>query len=111
MKDYVTVDNYSGLGIMGISRKALATIASKATASVNGASLSKRESRLFQVSRPVKVSLKKDGRADIKIEVNLKPGSQVGAICLKIQQEVASQITMMCETVPVDVRIKVAKVG
>jgi uncharacterized alkaline shock family protein YloU len=111
MKDYIALDNYTGLGTMGISRRVLASIASKATASVAGASLSKRESRLFQISRPVKVALSHEGKAEIKIEVNLKKGAKVQDICLKIQQEVASQIAMMCEIVPIEIKIKVARVA
>lgn len=112
MKDYITVDNYSGLGSMGISRNAIASIASQAVDSVAGASLSQnKRSNLFSMSRPVKVSISKDGRAEISVEVSLKEGVKVKDICLKIQQEIVSQITMMCETIPVEVKVKVAQVG
>jgi uncharacterized alkaline shock family protein YloU len=111
MKDYITFDNYTGLGTMGISRRVLASIASIATAGVQGASLSKHESRLFQISRPVKVSLLRNGRAEIKIDVNLKKGAKVGDVCRSIQQEVATEIAMMVETLPVDVKINVGRIA
>lgn len=101
MKDYVIVDNYSGLGKVGISRKALATIASKALVSFKEASLAK----------DIDVSLPHEGPAVISMELNLKDCPRVGETCVKIQQEVASQIAMMCENLPVNVKVRVNKVS
>jgi uncharacterized alkaline shock family protein YloU len=108
--DYVVVDNLNNAGTMGISRKALENIASLATNGVKGATVSKSRARLFNLSRPVYAYIRKDGRVEIHLDVNIKSGAQVKDVCLKIQEDVASAITMMCETVPFRIQIKVVSI-
>ena len=113
MADYIEVNNYSDLGKIGISRKTLQTKTSKAVATVNGASIRKDKTKrkpilsLFHVTKPISVILRKDGLAEIKIEVNVKSGENVADICLQLQKEVVQGIEIMCETVPVKVGVKV----
>lgn len=110
-RDYAVVNNYSGLGKMGISVNAIATIASKALGNVQGAVLTKKEKRFFSLDKPVKVSMNSEGKAKVEMDVSLAEGAPVGDLCLKIQKEVAGAIAMMCDTVPLTVKVRVSKVG
>lgn len=111
MADYVFVDNYTGLGDMGISRRVLETIAYKATNRVKGASVSGAKSRLFNLYHPIQAIIHRDGTADIKIAVALRKGVNVNQVCLNIQKEVAEALEEMVETVKVNIVIKVASIS
>lgn len=95
---------------MGISTNALASIATAAVNSFRGVSI-KSKKALFSVDKGVKVTLGKDGRAIVSIDVILPSNTQVKSTCLAIQKEVASAISLMCDTVPYDVKIKVVQVA
>ncbi len=110
MKNYVMINNYGRLGTMGISINAIASIATKAVNSFRGVSI-KSKKALFSVDKGVKITLGKDGRAIVSIDVILPSDSPVKTTCLNIQKEVASAISLMCDTVPYDVKIKVVKVA
>ena len=110
MKDYVIINNYGRLGKIGISTNAICSIATMAVNSFRGVCL-KREKGFFSVDKGVKVTLGKDGRAIVSIDVILSSDTPVTSTCLNIQKEVASAITMMCDTVPYDVKIKVVQIA
>jgi uncharacterized alkaline shock family protein YloU len=107
---YVGINNYSKLGQMGISHRAFETIASIAANKVQGASVKKTSSRLFNLDKPVSTTIRKDGRVDIHLDVVLRKKTDVNKVCLEIQEEVTNSITMMCETIPFKVQIKVVSV-
>ena len=111
-RDYILINNYSRQGAMGISRQAIATIASSAVTSVRGAQVSSRRAP-FTIDSGVKVSFDKDGKAIVKIDVIIAPNSEIPVtkVCRQIQEEVASAITLMCDTVPYDVKINVKRFG
>jgi len=117
MRDYVSIDNYSRLGKMGISRRTLKTIIAKAVGNVAGASVAYKKKdpnsgfSAFQLAEPINVALRKDGLVDIQIAVNLVSGVKVVDLCEKIQEEVVSSFKAMVETVPVSVNIKVLRIG
>ncbi|MBP5092328.1 MAG: Asp23/Gls24 family envelope stress response protein [Bacilli bacterium] len=114
MADYVLIKNYSRNGKMAISRDALQSITERAVASIPGANIATRKKAGlpgFFMEKPVKIILRSNGIADIRLEVALSPDAKVMDVCTKIQQEVAQAIQMTCETVPVSVNIKVVKVG
>jgi uncharacterized alkaline shock family protein YloU len=108
--DYYYLNNYAMNGTMGISRRAFETIATRATNEVEGAEVTKKKSRLFILEHPVKASFRKDGKVDFNIDVTIAKNANVKEVCLKIQEAVASAITMICETVPFGVEIKVVSV-
>jgi len=97
-------------GAMGISRRAFETIATLATNEIKGATVNKKKSHLFSLEHPVSASFRKDGKVDLNIDVNIAKGADVKEVCLQIQEGVANSITMMCETVPFGVEIKVISV-
>jgi uncharacterized alkaline shock family protein YloU len=107
---YAAINNYNNLGTMGISHRVFETIATRAANEVSGAEVKKSAYRLFNLDKPVTASIRKDGGVDIKMDVIIKQGEKVQDVCLKIQEEVKSAITMMCETVPFSVQIKVVSV-
>lgn len=110
MKDYVTINNYSKSGTLGISRHAIASIAQKAVEAFQGVQVSKQKT-LFSVDRGVKAVLAKDGKAVvIKIDIDVSGDAPVQTLCLSIQKEVAQAITLSCDTVPCDVQVRVAKI-
>lgn len=114
MRDYIAINNYSGLGRIGISRDAIASIAATSLKEVSGASLythnGKRMRRaLFYLPAGVKVVFTKEGRASIKMDVALAKGTNVPALCEKIQETVATAVAIMCDTVPFDVQVKVMR--
>lgn len=110
MVDYVYIENYTGLGDMGISRRVFETIAYNATNRVKGASVSSSKSRVFNLYHPIQCVLRRDGQVDIKISVSLKHGINATDVCLKIQKEVAEAIEEMVETVKVNIIIKIASI-
>lgn len=109
--DYISINNYSGLGKLGISRKAIASIAEKAVAEVSGATLDEgspnKLSRFFGLADPIKVALLSEGKARITIDVNVSRDSKVSDICLAIQKEVASELSMACDWIPYDIKVNV----
>jgi uncharacterized alkaline shock family protein YloU len=109
-RDYYYLNNYTNGGEMGISRHAFESIATVAANEVEGASVSKRKTRLFDLEHPVKASFRKDGKVELQLDVTLQKNAAIKDICLQIQEGVASAITMMCETVPFSIEIKVVSV-
>ena len=110
-QDYISVNNYSRLGRMGISRRAFETIAEKATNEVKFANVANKSSHRFSLRGPVIVSFRKDGRVDIDIDVSIAEGAKVQEVCLEIQHNVANAIQMMCETVPFNIQVKVISIS
>ncbi|MCR5349330.1 MAG: Asp23/Gls24 family envelope stress response protein [Bacilli bacterium] len=123
MRDYIGINNYSGLGQIGISRDAIAAIASASVREVKGAALFERKGTrkaakradtslgvLFSLPNDVRVVFRKDGRALIKMEVAVVRGNNVVEVCEKIQRAVATSVTLMCDTVPFDVQVKVMRI-
>lgn len=115
MADYVLIKNYSHNGKMAISRQALQSITERAVAAIPGADIAQRKKTnaftAFFMTSPVKIILRSNGIADIRLEVALSSDARVMDVCTKIQEEVAKAIQVTCETVPVSVNIKVVKVG
>ena len=111
-RDYILINNYARIGTMGISRQAIGSIASTAVNSVRGAHVSSRKAA-FTVDSGVKVTFDKDGKAIVRIDVIIAPNSSVPVtkVCRQIQEEVASAISLMCDTVPYDVKINVKRFG
>lgn len=110
-RDFYFLNNYSPYGSVGISHRAFITIAEIATNHVVGAAvISKKKNILFQMTNPVKVYFRKDGKVDIQLDVSIKKGASVKDVCLNIQNSVADSIMMMCETVPFNVHIKVSSI-
>ncbi len=118
MRDYLAINNYSGLGYIGISRNAIASIAATSLKEVGGASLyvhgkkARRETALgsiFSLPYGVKVVFTRDGKASIKMDVTLSKGVSVPEVCGKIQEAVATSVALMCDTVPFDVQVKVMR--
>lgn len=114
MRDYMNINNYSGIGQIGISRNAIAAIASAALREVGGASVFGHKPRAkegYSIPSGVHVVLTKDGRASIQMEVTLSRGvPSVPVACQKIQETVATAVTLMCDTVPFDVQVKVMRI-
>ncbi|MCF0231654.1 MAG: hypothetical protein HUJ63_05175, partial [Enterococcus sp.] len=68
-------------------------------------------SSLFSLPpRPCHAYFKNNGRVDLEINVAVGNGVlDIPKLCTNIQQEVAANVNMMCETVPVQVEIHVSK--
>lgn len=111
-KDYLTINNYSGLGAIGISRTAIAAIASAALKEVGGASVFGRHPRSgYSIPGGVKVIFGKNGRAAIHMDINLsRKVENVPTACVKIQETVATAVTLMCDMVPFDVQVRVMRI-
>lgn len=111
MRDYITINNYSGLGTIGFSRQAIAAIAQASLKEVDGASIFGRKGRGdYSINSGVRVVFTKEGKAAIKMDVNLSHGVNVHAACERIQQTVATAVTLMCDMVPFDVQVKVMRI-
>src|SRR5574344_494793 len=109
MADYIYLQNYSRKGDMGISRRVFEMIATEATNRVNGATVSNAKNGVFKVSHPI-TCIFKDGKVIINIHVTIKRGIKVNDVCLKIQEEVANSLMVMCEVIPFNINIKVAAI-
>lgn len=119
MADFYYLTNYQQRGKMGISRKAFETIATIASnnlqsVKVKGYSKEDKIARLNTIfsfpARPCQASFKKNGRVDLRVDVEVGTGVRdITNICTKLQEEVATNVNMMCETVPVQVEIHLTK--
>ena len=120
--DYIGISNYNRLGEMGISRDAIRSIAIYAVNNVEGAKvyfptlkrIQKRkkgaEPNLFTLPNGVKVTISRDGKAFIRIDVVVNVGSNASEVAKAIQKEVADAIMMMCENLAYEVSIKIARI-
>ena len=128
MRDYISINNYSGLGEIGISRGSISAIASASIREVDGASLFEHKSTrkaakaakgradtsigaFFSLPSGPKVVFTKDGKAVIKMDVTIARGVNVAAACEKIQSTVANAVALMCDMVPFDVQVKVMRIA
>ena len=116
MSDFYYLNNYQQAGKMGISRKAFENIVTIASNNLQHVKINNygetltRLGNIISAVRPVKAFFKKDSRVDFMLDVVV--GDNVTAIadlCARIQEEVANSISMMCETVPVSIEIRVSK--
>ena len=122
--DYLAINNYNRLGSMGISRNAIRTIALNAVSHVKGAAVyspfHKRKkaakkkaidlSEIFTLPNGVSVALHKDGRAEIKIEVEIKAGENASDVAKAIQKEVADSLELMCDVKSFDIKLHIARI-
>ncbi len=104
--DYYYLNNYRNAGKIAISRRAFEDIAGIAANSVEGAKV-KRRGASFSLAEPVRVSFKKGGKVLISLQVAVARSENVREVCLKIQERVATAISMMSEAVPFGVELKV----
>lgn len=119
MADFYYLTNYQQRGKMGISRKAFETIATIASnnlqsVKVKGYSKEDKIARLNTIfsfpARPCQASFKKNGRVYLRMDVEIGTGVRdITNICTRLQEEVATNVNMMCETVPVEVEIHLTK--
>ncbi|MBR5990570.1 MAG: hypothetical protein IK034_01880 [Bacilli bacterium] len=116
MSDFYYLNNYQQAGKMGISRKAFENIVTIASNNLHHVKINNygealtRLGNIISAVRPVKAFFKKDGRVDFMLDVVV--GDNVTAIadlCTSIQEEVSNSVSMMCETVPDSVEIRVSK--
>ena len=105
---YLPINNYSNLGEMGISRYAVRAIANRCVEKA-GASLAKKQN-VFSVEDGAKVSLSKSGVATISLDVSVLSGNPVADICTRIQKEISDVMTLMLDTMPIEVKVRVVKV-
>ncbi len=122
MRDFLTIRNHNGLGVIGISRLALAAIARRAAEDVAGTKvlshkskgilwLGRREDNSISIPpEGVRVVFSKEGKAVIRMEVSLPRDVEVAKTCINIQESVANNFALMCDTVPVDVQVRVAHI-
>lgn len=125
MRDYVSINNYSGLGEIAMSRGAIAAIASIAVKEVKGATMFVRKGThkkkkggradtslgvLFSLPSEAQVVFTKSGRVQIKMDVSLSHGQNVAEVCEKIQESVATSVSLMCDMVPFDVQVRVLSI-
>ncbi|MBQ4254678.1 MAG: Asp23/Gls24 family envelope stress response protein [Bacilli bacterium] len=105
---YLPINNYSKLGEMGISRQAVLSITDYSVRRA-GANLAKKQNS-FQVVNPAKVSLSKNGVAVISVDVTAPKDQPIADICSRIQKEISDTMTLMLDTLPIEVKIRVVNV-
>lgn len=94
-----------------LSHQLFESIAERAVSEVKGAFPAKKSKGLFKVKGPAAVSFRNDGKVEVKLDVTVARGAPVQDVCLKIQESVASNIQMMCETLPFAVKIRVVSLA
>ncbi len=106
--NYLVLNNYSKSGEIRLSRKLFESIAEEAVSEVEMAKTSARKNKgLFKTQGPAKVAFRKDGKVDISLDVSISREAPAQEICLKIQEQVANSIQMMCETVPFSIKVRI----
>ena len=119
MGNYIAINNYSGLGNIGISRNSIASIVALSLREVQDVNLygphKKSRSKdtalgkLLAAKSGVRIVFTKEGKASIRLEVTLRHGVNVVDVCQKIQETVANALELMCDVVPFDVQVKVMR--
>ncbi len=110
--DYAYINNYKNLGKLGIHRRVFEAIALQATNEVEGANVFKKNSghSVFRLKNDISCLYRKDGKVDIKIPVVIRKNCDVNAICIKIQETVATYLMSMCEMVPFKITVNIAAI-
>ena len=82
--DYYYLNNYRNSGEMGISRRAIETIATLAVNQVEGAEIEKVDNKKkwnFFLNDPVRAFFRKDGRIELHLNVVIHKNINVQEIC------------------------------
>lgn len=108
MAQYVYLNHYAKTGSLAISNFVFYQIAEQATNKVRGAKVSSGSSK-FQVFKPISIKISK-GLVSVAVSVTISKASQINAICLAIQEEIASSLTAFTEMVPFQIHVKVVNV-
>lgn len=113
MSDYLPINNYSSLGKLSISKKAIAAIVERSVFNLIGSNPGpkKGKKRLFTVANPLKISILGDGKIKISVDVTLSNDSNVKEACLRLQKEIASNLSMMIEAVPNEIHVHVVSLA
>lgn len=110
MRDFISINNYSGLGQIGFSRGAIAAVVSYSVKEAGEVQLFSPRKSSRGAASGVKVIFTKDGKALIKMDVTVHKGTNVAAACEKVQKDVATAVSLMCDMVPFDVQVKVMRI-
>lgn len=112
MATYVFIQNYSRLGLVGISNYAFKQIAEYATRDIEGVLLEKGDNTggSWELSQPIAVRIKDNHQVDINVSINLIGKLNVAKTCLKIQESVANYLMLMSELIPVRINIRVVSI-
>jgi uncharacterized alkaline shock family protein YloU len=108
MAQYVYLNHYSKTGTLAISNYVFYQIAEQATNKVRGAKVSAATSK-FQIFKPISIKILK-GMVSVSVAVTISKASQINAICLAIQEEIASSLTAFTDMVPFQIHVKVVQV-
>ena len=110
MAEYVFIQNYTKRGKLGISRVCFEQIVQTIVNRMQGVKVLPNSNKyVFMFHKPVKCEILND-KVLINIQVKISVGQNVNEICTKIQQEIADELTTMCEMVPFSIKIKVANI-
>jgi uncharacterized alkaline shock family protein YloU len=109
MAQYVRINNYSKLGEMNISHQVFYQLAEFATNKVRGAKVTKNTSR-FQIFKPISVRIQK-GLVTVSVTVSIHKSANINAVCLAIQEEIASSLSAFTEMIPFRIDVKVANLS
>lgn len=111
--DYFYITSASSEGTLAISKRVFYDITLNSIKRIKGvrpnqysAKKKKKENKYF----PISCSINKDNKINIEVDVSVKKGIDVKATCLKLKEEIESQILLMCETAPVNININVANI-
>ncbi|MDY6429854.1 MAG: Asp23/Gls24 family envelope stress response protein [Bacilli bacterium] len=117
LKNYMIINNYTGLGTLAISRTALTTIVEKSIKSMEGAVLTEKKKKRvpspldrFSLNDPAKVVFTAEGKLLIKLNVSIFAGNNVSDTCLNIQKEISNNLLYMCDTIPCEIKVHVDKI-
>ena len=111
MADYVIIKNTSNKGQLAISRKVFEELATDAVDRVMGASIAKSKIKIKTLAKlfsPVRIVFHNNGQVEIGIDISIKKGSNINQVCEMIQDEVGRSLLAYTESVPFEIKIKVA---
>lgn len=117
LKNYISINNYSGLGTLAISRKAIGYIVERSISSIPGAQITpsrrkkKDKEETFSLTSPVHISFTSEGKILIRLNVSLPSGSKVNEVALNVQKEISTNLLYMCDTVPYEIRVHVDSIS
>lgn len=112
MAEYLYIQDYSKKGKLGISRQCFEEIIALSTKKIHGVETAenKRNNKfIFSFHKPVSCEIV-NGKVQINVQVKVKQGNNIDKICNDIQEQIADDITSMCELVPFSIKVKVVSI-
>ncbi|MEG0977707.1 MAG: Asp23/Gls24 family envelope stress response protein [Bacilli bacterium] len=107
MASYLSINNYSRNGKLFVSTKVIEQIASGSVEKMAAVTKAQHKySNIFQLNKSISCSIH-EGKAEIKVNLDIKKGYNVEETCSAIQKSIAEDLISLLEQVPFKIKVRV----